>query len=52
VHIWVVEMLVGEKWRPTHSHEITREDGRIKLCEWSEVCPHEKFRLRKYIREE
>jgi len=52
MHIWVIEMLEGEIWRPTNSHKITREGGRIKLGEWNESCPHDKFRLRKYVREE
>ena len=53
--IWVVEMNCEDDDRgfsPTVGVGIEREQGRLRLHEWKERNPDDKFRLRKYVREE
>lgn len=50
-HVWIVEMYVNRKWAVTDGAAITRVDG-LRLADvWRNQMRHDKFRLRKYVRE-
>lgn len=55
-YIWVVELLddslVRPKWEPTLSVALTRKGGMKVMRWWQRLNPGDKFRLRKYVRNE
>lgn len=51
-HIWVVEMLIGDKWQPTIGCGISKGDAIMRRrAEWSNNNPYDKFRVVKYVRD-
>lgn len=48
-HVWVVEIKLGKKWRPTVAIGIDREQGRDKLESWKSRSIDDEFRLVKYV---
>lgn len=46
--VWIVEMWWENHWSETHGIGMTREEGRIKLKEWQNIYPDDKFRLTRY----
>lgn len=50
MHIWIVEMKIGDNWESTVGAGITRKDGRRKIAFWKESNPSDQFRLVKYVR--
>lgn len=49
MHIWIVEIWLDGKWKPTVGSGLTREDARQELRRWKQKCLNDKFRLQKYI---
>ena len=47
-HIWIIEMLDGEKWEPTTGCGLTKKEGTEKMVGWKHSNPHDKFRVWKY----
>jgi len=48
-YLWVVEMLIKNKWESTHGVSFTKEDGGKILKEYKSDNPDDEFRLTKYI---
>jgi hypothetical protein len=51
--IWVIEMLIDGRWETTVGAYLTREWARDKKeHDWEYDYPNDKFRIKKYIRED
>ena len=51
--VWVIEILIDDEWLTTADAYFTRKDARSdKLHYWEFNNPDDKFRIKKYIREE
>jgi len=50
--IWIVEMFsdVSRRYEPTVGAGLTRNDGRLRLKEFQDRNPADRFRLKKYMR--
>lgn len=51
-HVWIVEgLFVGSSssWGPTIGVALTKADAKLKLADWRNRNPADKFRLRKYV---
>jgi len=55
MHVWVIEMLIAKRWKPTLGHGLTKNAANIKVDIWREIDrrltagPYTKYRLKKYI---
>jgi hypothetical protein len=51
-HVWVIEMLLGDKWEATVGTGISKKDALMFMrAEWKSNNPDDKFRVVKYVRE-
>ena len=51
-HVWIIEMLVNDKWEPTIGCGISKEDALMFMrAEWKSNNPNDKFRIAKYNRD-
>lgn len=52
-HIWVIEILQDGKWISTTGVAMTRREAQqVEIPWWREGNPDDKYRVRKYLREE
>lgn len=51
-HVWVIEMLVGDSWKPCADCSLSKRDaeGYNKLQQWQENNPADRFRIVRYER--
>lgn len=50
--LWVVEMLVGGRWKPTVGVALTRSDARNVVMRWRSNNVSDEFRVSEYVRYE
>lgn len=56
--VWVVERFGirncrGDEWfGPTVGAALTRDEARAEMKDWQRRNPHDRYRLRRYVREE
>ena len=50
--IWVVETEDNDVWLPTTGVGLSRSETRVEAKRWKDHCPDDKFRVRKYVRDE
>lgn len=49
-YLWVVEMLIRNRWEPTVDVSFSRDAARERILEWREDNPDDRFRIRYYAR--
>jgi hypothetical protein len=47
-HVWIVEMKVGENWKPTVTCSLTKEDAEREAGVWKRNNPDDDFRVKWY----
>ena len=47
-HVWIVELLNGKHWIPL-AHNYDRKHATAVRREYQRLCPHSKYRVRKYV---